>query len=237
MALYVVLKSGPAQGQTYELTDGLTIGRRGSGIRLNDPRVSSEHAEVVFTAPAQFQLKDLGSKNGIHLKGEKVSLLDLEAGLEFEIGDTRFAVYDTEGPSSVAEPKKAKKPRRKWNEILSGFLRKSLFQFENRPKEMTPLEPALVLDFLRGPQAETRWVLGYGPRRVGRLSLDLPIFERKASPTCFEIFSSPEGVLFKAIGPEVRLNGEKKSSEVLKVGDRIQILGTEIEVDFANEHD
>lgn len=94
------------------------------------------------------------------------------------------------------------------------------------------MHPALVLDFLRGPQSETRWVLGYGPRRVGRLSVDLPILEEKASPTCFEIFPSEEGIQFKAIGQEVRLNGRSVSTEVLQVGDRIQILGTEIEVDF-----
>lgn len=230
MALYLVVKAGPSQGETYPLSDGLTLGRRGNGIRLDDAKVSSEHARIQLTPEGQFELVDQDSKNGIFQNGVRVTRIPLEPGCEFEIGRTLFAVF--ESVSSVdAGPKKSKKKKR-WNEVLSSFLRKSLFNVENSPIKLEPMRPALVLDFLKGPQAETRWILGYGPRKVGRLSVDLPIFELEASDICFEIFPSSEGVQFKAVGSEVRLNGKKVSSEVLKVGDRIQIFGTELEVDF-----
>lgn len=231
MALYLVVKAGPSQGETVAISDGLVIGRRGTGIRLDDPKVSSEHARVRATPEGLFELLDLASKNGTFQNGAQVDRILLKPGTEFEIGRTLFTVI--EGSTTSPEPSPAQKTRKKkWNEVLSSFLRKSLFNVENSPVKLEPMRPALVLDFLKGPQAETRWILGYGPRKVGRLSVDLPIFELEASEICFEIFPSPEGVQFKAVGKEVRLNGKKVSSEVLKVGDRIQIHGTELEVDF-----
>lgn len=228
MALYIVVKTGPAQGETYSVSEGLTIGRKGAGVHLKDPKVSSRHAQVKRRADGLLQLVDLGSKNGIFSAGERVSRLDLTPGMEFEIGSSVFAVFES-GESSKEKKKKGKK---RWNEVLSNFARQSLFQLENQPTPISPMRPALVLDFLRGPQVETRWVLGYGPRKIGRLSVDLPIFEEQASEICFEVFPSDEGICFKPLGEEVRLNGKKVSSEVLKVGDRIQILNTELEVDF-----
>lgn len=229
MALYLVVKAGPSQGESYALSDGLILGRRGAGIRLDDPKASSEHAKIKLNHEGEFELIDLGSKNGIFQQGSKVSRLLLKPGCEFEIGKTQFAVFEAD---SKEKPPTGSKPKKRWNEILSSFIRKSLFNVDNSPTQPEPMRPALVLDFLKGPQAETRWILGYGPRRVGRLSVDLPIFEIEASETCFEVFPSSEGVVFKAVGNEVRLNGKKISSEVLKVGDRIQIHGTELEVDF-----
>ncbi len=229
MAIYIVVKSGPSQGESYELSDGLLIGRRAAGIRLNDAKISSEHAKIVQNEDGTFEVQDLGSKNGILNDGERVESIVLNPGTEFEIGPFRLAVFEL-NPAQKKKPEK--KPKRKWNEVLTSFLRKTTFRVENNPKTLEPMRPALVLDFLKGPQAETRWVLGYGPRRIGRSSIDLPVFEEKASDFCFEVFPSEEGIGFKALGKEVRLNGKSVSTEILRVGDRIQIFGTEMEVDF-----
>lgn len=230
MALYLVAKSGPSQGESWEVSDGLTFGRKGTSIHLADSKVSSQHARIALNEEGRFEVIDLASKNGLILNGEKVRRVPLEPGCEFEIGQTHFQVLEM--GSRPEETKAPAKQKKKWNEVLVAFFRRNLFEFENQPRELLPLRPALVLDFLKGPQAETRWVLGYGPRRAGRLSVDLPILEAQASETCFEIFPSPDGIIFKALGPEVRLNGRTVSSETLRIGDRIQIFDTELEVDF-----
>jgi|FLYM01.1.fsa_nt_gi pSer/pThr/pTyr-binding forkhead associated (FHA) protein len=235
MALYIVVKEGLSQGESYAVTDGLTFGRRGAGVRLDDQKVSSKHAIVQLSPDGGFELTDLNSKNGLFQGGRRVSTIALVPGAEFQIGQTTFTVLGTrEGQSVEVEPVASppKPSKKRWNEMLAHFLRKSFLHIENQPIPVQPMRPALVLDFLRGPQAETRWVLGYGPRKVGRNSVDLPIYEADASPTCFEVFPSSEGISFTAHGEEVRLNGERVSTEILKIGDRIQIFGTEIEVDF-----
>jgi len=83
-------------------------------------------------------------------------------------------------------------------------------------------------------QVNSKWTLGYGPRKVGPSVLDLPIWEPGAPAVCFELVPSGEGVVFKTNHPElVRINGEGLDSRVLHVGDTIRINETIIEVDFA----
>lgn len=233
MSIYLIVKSGPSQGETYQAAAGLLIGRSGAQIRLNDAKVSSEHARIYEAPEGGFELRDLGSKNGIIVKDQAVKSLILAPGTEFLIGETLFQVMDLgDAPGGETPKKKAKKRGKRWNEVLSSFLRKSLLKVENVPKKLRPMTPALVLDFVRGPQAETRWILGYGPRSIGKKSLDYPLWEEGASDICFNVEPTEDGIRFHLVGKEVLLNGASVSSEILKIGDRIQVLGTEMEVDF-----
>lgn len=229
MALYLLVKSGDSQGESYLVAPGMILGKKGAQIRLNDPKVSTQHAKIE-EGPDGMEIRDLGSKNGILRKGKKVESLMLVPGAEFTIGETLFLVLEI--GEKVELPKEVKPKGRPWPQILSSFLRKASLEIENKPVKLEPMYPALVLDFLRGPQTETRWIMGYGPRTVGRTSVDFPILEPLASEACFEIHPSSQGILLKVRGHEVRLNGKVVSSEILKVGDRIQILGSELEVDF-----
>ena len=134
----------------------------------------------------------------------------------------------------VAEPPPPPdKKQRKWNEVLVSFLEGSSKAFAETKRPVAPLEPALVLDFVRGLQVNSRWVVGYGPRKIGAAALDLPIWEPGAPALCFEILPSTDGIVFKTAHPEVvKLNGESVDNQVLRVGDTIRILETIIEVDF-----
>ncbi len=125
------------------------------------------------------------------------------------------------------------KKQRKWNEVLVSFLESNGKAFNENQRPVAPLEPALVLDFIRGIQVNSRWVVGYGPRKVGAAALDLPIWEPGAPALCFEILPSTEGIVFKTAHPDmVKLNGESVDNQVLRVGDTIRISETIIEVDF-----
>jgi pSer/pThr/pTyr-binding forkhead associated (FHA) protein len=126
------------------------------------------------------------------------------------------------------------KPQRYWHEVLAEFVGENLKEFSDQTKPLAPLDPALVLEFSRGLQVNSRWILGYGPRLIGSNSLDLPIWEPGAPAVCFEVSPSPDGILFKTSHPDiVRVNGERVDSKVLHVGDTIQINETLIEVDFS----
>lgn len=123
--------------------------------------------------------------------------------------------------------------RRYWYELLADFVGENLEKFPESKKPVSPLSPALVLEFVRGLQANSKWTLGYGPRKVGSSALDLPIFEPGAPAVCFEIFPSHDGIVFKTAHPKmVTVNGESLDSRVLHVGDKIRINETIIEVDF-----
>ncbi len=232
MSLAIKALTGPVKDQIFPLIEGLTVGRQGAGIALNDGKVSSLHARFVRHEMGNWTIEDNNSKNGVRVDGEKVASLDLVVGALFMIGDTQFVVVELSAEPVVDIPKPAKK-QRYWYDVLAEYLDKNKDEFEDKPKGLSVLEPALVLEFVRGVQATSKWVLGFGPRKVGAASLDLPIWEPGAPAVCFEILPSSDGLVFKTAHPDiVLLNGAGVDSEVLRMGDTIRIMDTIIEVDF-----
>lgn len=228
MILVLKALSGPRKDEKFTLTDGMTVGRTGAGITLDDPKISGLHARIVKKGE-DWTIEDAGSKNGIRVNTEKVDGVNLVPGVKFWIGDTEFEVREVK---PKPKPKPTKK-QRYWHEVLSDFVRDNNSAFSDKPRPVSPLEPALILEFVRGTQVNSKWVLGFGPRKIGAASLDLPIWEPGAPPTCFEIVPTPNGLVFKTSRPDiVLLNGEAVDSGVLRVGDTIRILDTMIEVDF-----
>lgn len=152
-----------------------------------------------------------------------------------EIKSPEIQIAPEAGPIEAAAPAPEiiVPKRRYWYELLADFVGENLENFPETKKPVSPLSPALVLEFVRGLQANSKWTLGYGPRKIGPSALDLPIFEPGAPAICFEIFPTPDGIVFKTAHPKmVTVNGESLDSRVLHVGDKIRINETIIEVDF-----
>jgi pSer/pThr/pTyr-binding forkhead associated (FHA) protein len=251
MSLVIKATSGPLEGQKFAVVDGLSIGRAGATININDPKVSTTHA-TLSERDGRWILKDNKSKNGLRdAGGERVVSLEIKAGAVFQVGDSAFQVEldspigeielpatgvgEAEIEAVVPAPEK-KRRKISWNDALAGFLESHAEKFEDNPLKLKPLSPTLVLEFVRGAQVNSRWVLGFGPRKVGAECLDLPIWEPDAPPVCFEIHPGTEGLVFKtAHSKQVRLNGQKVDRQVLRMGDSIQIGETLIEVDFDDE--
>ena len=70
----------PAARRFAQVRDGLEIGRRpsdeaearGAALTLPDGLVSSQHARITLRAPGEFELTDLGSKNGTFIDNVRV---------------------------------------------------------------------------------------------------------------------------------------------------------------------
>lgn len=236
MGLAIKCTLGTLKDQVFPIKEGLSIGRQGD-IQLEDIKVSSIHARVVQRDGKWF-VEDYNSKNGIKVGGIRMESVELTPAIAFEIGDSVFEVIQMiEAPELMGSdgPKKKKKSKgKRWHDVLTEFLGNHRSSFKNDPVEVDPLEPAVVLDFIRGVQANSKWTLGYGPRQIGASSIDLPIWEPDAPAVCFELHPSKDGVVFKTAHSDVvTLNGERIRSRPLRIGDRIQILETVIEVDFA----
>jgi transcriptional regulator with GAF, ATPase, and Fis domain len=74
---------------------------RGNDLVLDDPTVSSAHAEIVAT-PRGFKLKDLGSTNGTTINGVRVVEAFLEDGVVVAVGEVALAFKI--GKDAVSQP-------------------------------------------------------------------------------------------------------------------------------------
>jgi pSer/pThr/pTyr-binding forkhead associated (FHA) protein len=231
MALFIrCVDGGPSQKQQYALSPGFVVGRsEGNLVVPQDGKLSSRHAYVELEEGALY-LVDNKSKNGLRLAGYPAQRIKLIPGVVILMGSYTYEIIEIREPT--VEEKKAQ--TRTWYEILARFLKKNLKEMPSKPnKKIVALHPAVVLDFVRGSQAETKWILGYGPRKIGPKSLDLPIFEPGAPDVCFEILPSEDGISFRTNHPEVvQLNGQRVKTGILHIADVIRINDTEIEVDF-----
>ncbi len=277
---WIKVLSGVHLGREAQVFHGLDIGRAKAHWIFDDPKMSSRHA-VIESTPEGWEVRDLGSKNGLKFKGKKCQKILLADGTAFGIGTTSFRIeIRTQEESHVSPPnieaptiagpatQKAGAPppppasdgqnlqlhrlsgaqttqqpaeglgpsqdeRKTWTQILSEFFKAVATRIEDRPGVVVPLIPAVTLIFTEGLQAETVWTLGYGPRKVGAHSPDLPLLNSEAPPTAFELLPGPQGLLFKTGHTDkVLLNGEKKAVGLLRAGDKIRIGATLIEIEF-----
>jgi hypothetical protein len=229
--------AGPLQNKVVHLTAALSLGRQGD-IVVASPKVSSLHAHIRPSGDGKWLLEDNRSKNGTLVAGARIQIVQLTVGLIFYIGDQGFEVIEITKepeapPPTVPTVAAATKAQKLWHEVIGNFLGASLDRFTDRHSPVSPFNPAVVLDFQRGIQVNSRWILGYGPRKIGASSLDLPIWEPRAPDLCFELIPSSDGTVFQTAYPDlVRLNRTEIDSRILHVGDTIQIFETLIEVDF-----
>ncbi len=236
MVMKIALKAveGPLAGQIFPIEKPMTIGRQGD-IALDDIKISSLHARIEPAKDGQFLLIDNDSKNGITVNNQKIQSIQLDPGLVFTIGSSSFEVIKvaTAAAPAASSPAKPRSERKSWYQILADFLTTHQNVFEDRALPLVPLRPALVLEFVRGLQMNSKWVIGYGPRKLGSASIDLPIWEPDAPKVCFEIHPTADGILFKTAHPDiVQLNQQSVDSRILRMGDTITINETLIEVDF-----
>ncbi|MCB0350925.1 MAG: FHA domain-containing protein [Bdellovibrionales bacterium] len=245
MELKLKIASGPLQGREFPLRAGAVIGRSSSDITINDPKVSGRHAKVEVGPTGDLILVDLGSNNGIRVNNKKLVQITLIPGLTMQIGSTICEILASREEKASAPmpqlvelegadtrpPKIMKSPS--WSEYFSNFIEKSLAKITNRPFEVRPFKPLVVLTITHGLHAGTKWTLGYGPRVFGIGSLDFQIYDPDMPPDIFKIKPTGEFATYETNYPDkVRLNGRSITTEKLKMDDEITFSNTRIKVSF-----
>lgn len=74
---------------------GLLIGRGAEAdLRLDDPGISRRHAMINVTGdPVVITIEDLGSTNGVHVNGSRITKVRVGEGARIEVGNTRMLIY------------------------------------------------------------------------------------------------------------------------------------------------
>src|SRR5262249_18008291 len=83
--LYIL--SGPDLGRSVDVQDGATLGRAVEcSVHLRDASVSRHHARLERSGEG-WRIVDTESRNGLHVRGERVAAAALVDGIEFRVGD------------------------------------------------------------------------------------------------------------------------------------------------------
>ena len=234
MTLFIEIQDGALKGMRAPIREGLTFGRTGCDVNIQDPKVSSKHARIEARADGFFWLVDLGSSNGIRTEKLKLTELPLRPGIEFRLGQTHMVVQDAGALDLEFDPRLSL-VQPTWFEGVQELAERGIKQPPQPPKEVLPFAQVVKLMITRGLQTGTEYYLGYGPRDVGGVSLDLPLYEEGLPQKCFQIKPDGRDAVLKvhadALG-KVLLNGRFVETSSLKSGDMVDIGNTRIEVSF-----
>jgi DNA-binding NtrC family response regulator/pSer/pThr/pTyr-binding forkhead associated (FHA) protein len=99
----LLLLTGPSAGRRYEVASEVTIGRSPScEIQVEDDKVSRRHAHI-FVRDGQVWARDLGSRNGTLVNGERLQgEARLVPGDRVQVGETT-AIYEPLSHAALAE--------------------------------------------------------------------------------------------------------------------------------------
>ncbi len=107
-AIKIMVNGKPAASLTTSRT--LLIGKgEGCDISLLDDAVSSRHA-IIFTAKGKRYVRDLDSRKGTFLDGEKIHQHEIHPGSELRIGDSTITLAEIAQPPEVIETPVAETP-------------------------------------------------------------------------------------------------------------------------------
>jgi pSer/pThr/pTyr-binding forkhead associated (FHA) protein len=106
MILKLLVKTGPLAGKQFDLKAGMVIGRSSVDITLDDAKLSGRHAKVETDPAGNWIMIDLGSTNGLKVKGKRLAQVSLTPGTVIHIGNTDMEVISAPTPG-MASPNTA----------------------------------------------------------------------------------------------------------------------------------
>jgi len=83
--LELVVVKGPDRGRRVALGERVSIGRGRGDLALDDLTVSSAHCEIEYDGTS-VTVRDVGSRNGTFVGGQRVSVTEIEPGTVFRVG-------------------------------------------------------------------------------------------------------------------------------------------------------
>jgi len=227
--MYLILQflKGPLAGKAVTLKRSVTVGRVGTDLKIDDPKLSQIHAFIQFTQEGRWVATDNNSHNGLLFHKKKTKKIVLEEGVEFQMGSSLVRCkMKGAAPSKSAVSEDQIESFAKWLVgVTSGFA--------NRKKSATEINPQINLRFIEGLQYGTVWSIFYGPRKIGRGSTDLCLYEEGLPENLFVIEGINKQPYLKTPHfDRVRVNGDSVEKRKLIHGDVIQVGDSKLQVEM-----
>jgi len=225
MALILKFMEGPLRGKAVTIRRSITIGRQGTDIALEDPKVSKIHAFIKIDANGHWTLMDNQSRNGVRSQGKKLAVINLNEGTRFAIGKSlvqcTFSRKTLQNPGALIDA-----PFIQWIKEVESVV-------ENLEMNAQLITPSIRLKVIEGHQLDQVWSLDYGPRSMGKNNTDLCLFDESLPEEVLRIVVSNGQPLLETNFPNhVKINGKAQTNVTLVHGDLIQVGLSKIQVEM-----
>lgn len=237
---FLKVVSGARQGLNVPLSPGkpLVIGRKEGDLILDDPLVSTSHAQIVARDEA-FVIQDLGSTNGTLVDGRLVRETVLRPGAEISLGNTRMILFIGLGESYGDRPvTEAPKPSGAPQPEIAWLLDEELVELPGSPdRTRTPadvidqdlrLPPGMyaVVEVVAGQDAGKVFRFTRGNVAIGRKIGEIPLSDLEVSRrhAVIEVFGR-EMVFLRDLGSTngTYHNGRRIGVAQVRSGDTIGV--------------
>lgn len=222
MRLYIeILEGGDASGQKFSLEETTSLGRSGADIEISDPKLSGVHATFEFKENEGWFVVDNQSRNGVWVNGLREVRVLIKDGDQIQMGGVFLVCRLVE-----ARPIKFSDPFQHWAQSL-------VKKVKNTPPPLSEIRPEMRLRFTQGVQYGETVDIFYGPRHVGRGSLDIPIYDKEAPVDCFRIDVKRKYAYFSTDQEKlVKINDQSVKQKQFQPDDVVSVGDTKILVEF-----
>lgn len=225
MRLYLEFTEGPIAGKKFSLTEKTSLGRAGSDIEVNDPKLSGIHVIFKFKEEKGWILTDNKSRNGVWVNGYKEVQVVLADGDTISIGSSKIVckIVDT--------------GKQKVTSAFKNWLESLVKEVKNQKNPKTAVKPEMRLKAIQGVQFGKHWDIFYGPREAGREHADICLFEETAPENSFKIEIKGHYAYFATEHEDkVLINNQSVKSKQFAPGDIISIGESQFLVEFDEGH-
>ncbi len=225
MRIYLDCIEGPHKGQKYSLSEKTSFGRKEADVLLNDPKLSGIHAYFEFSEDSGWSVVDNKSRNGVWVNGLKESRMVLKDGDLILFGSTKFVVRLLEAGAF------------QFSEKFQVWVQALYKKLVNAQPAIQEVKPELRLKVVQGIQYGQTWSIFYGPRKAGRESTDICLYDEKAPRNSFEIQVKGKYAYFYTENEAVvRINNRSVKEKQFTPGDVISFGDSQILVEIDEGH-
>ncbi len=92
MKLHFIIRTATENSETSAVIsvvgDEIVIGRRNGALPLDDNHCSKQHFQLYEAPRGRIRIRDLASRNGTFVEGEKIKDIELTVGKQIAVGTT-----------------------------------------------------------------------------------------------------------------------------------------------------
>lgn len=235
--LFFEIIQGPNKGQIIPIKPGYKLGN-GFGeakveIKLPAKNILSLHAQIISLENGQLFLVALNPNHVFSIDSHKIDRIELTNGYIFKLEDMLIKVASKAKKNTSLYAQRvpmSQKPDQTLESLLQTCT--SLIPKNSGSIEIQAFKSPLQMRFSQGLQFDESFIIGWGPRKFGKNTLEFSLSDPVAPDIAFTLSPGTKGeyVFFTKYPNIIFINGNSFKKAIVKTRDKIQFGDTIIEL-------